>query len=767
MLRHLLRVPLHTPFTKQYLICMEPALDTKVLLNPHSSLLTPHSYPIAATVTPPCAPNSCPSSPQAPATAGRLPAEWHSKKMQELENLQADLTITLSQMKRTPSRSRLTALANSDRDDDEDADQWQGQQQQLPQAEPLQQVQDQQQQQQQELRHMKPGLRRNLLSHQQPAEAANAADVAVVHHSAAVVSVPDNDRPQLLQCNKPAGQAAADAGASKPVVLAGKAAAATAAVSAATAAGAAVSADLESLMASLSMKYAPSDISASSNGSKEASTVGNSIASSDAGTARNTPTPDQHLSAGATPTCSPEPVSNELSADETSLIMKYTAAPAAGPTSTAAAAESAQGSQLLPAPPSCPTDKHSRLAARAAAAEEGLANLSVASTETVGAGMGRSVTSSSGATPGKVRLAANLAAGMEAWKSAVHMDCPSPLSPASPAGDTPAEQAAAATAAAAAEYSAGHGTGDHTCSPVVAVTPEVAAHHSPGADVGGSSLLTPATQLAIKYAVEAAGLNTAANRPKSSIRRMQPTTDLSRLEVMRGQLQTQHRGVADSFELEHQQQQPQQQGQESLAENLESRLAGAAEGQEENGSDSSRSANLAQRAVQQVGQKQQQQPDMLLSLRKQRQHTAVAELQKQVQQAQREQEKLTPRAARLQRRQQMQQDQEQQEPPARQQSRRAGTGVLRSVENTSHGQDSNSTPKGKTAAAAAQGSNDGSAKKGGSSSGRNDAGPAVLVKVKPVSVDEFAGLPGWCRGLLNVEVLNAAMDELNEMMAGR
>lgn len=58
---------------------------------------------------------------------------------------------------------------------------------------------------------------------------------------------------------------------------------------------------------------------------------------------------------------------------------------------------------------------------------------------------------------------------------------------------------------------------------------------SSGGGVGGSSLLTPATQQTIRRVVAAglavgAGVGTAA-RPQSSIRRMQPTTDVHRLEV--------------------------------------------------------------------------------------------------------------------------------------------------------------------------------------------------------------------------------------------
>jgi hypothetical protein len=46
--------------------------------------------------------------------------------------------------------------------------------------------------------------------------------------------------------------------------------------------------------------------------------------------------------------------------------------------------------------------------------------------------------------------------------------------------------------------------------------------------VGGSTLLTPATQQTIRRVV---ALGNTAVRPQSSIRRVQPTTDVHRLEV--------------------------------------------------------------------------------------------------------------------------------------------------------------------------------------------------------------------------------------------
>jgi hypothetical protein len=44
---------------------------------------------------------------------------------------------------------------------------------------------------------------------------------------------------------------------------------------------------------------------------------------------------------------------------------------------------------------------------------------------------------------------------------------------------------------------------------------------------------------------------------------------------------------------------------------------------------------------------------------------------------------------------------------------------------------------------------------------------AKYVVWKLVSAEGFGGLPGWCRGLLTVELLNGALDELAELAAGR
>jgi hypothetical protein len=95
-----------------------------------------------------------------------------------------------------------------------------------------------------------------------------------------------------------------------------------------------------------------------------------------------------------------------------------------------------------------------------------------------------------------------------------------PLSPISPVAITPPAPAAASAAAAG---EAGGWDGLQAGSD---------SDRQP-AGVGGSTLLTPATQQTIRRVVALGG---TAARPQSSIRRMQPTTDVHRLEVRKGAL---------------------------------------------------------------------------------------------------------------------------------------------------------------------------------------------------------------------------------------
>ncbi|WIA34718.1 hypothetical protein OEZ86_013029 [Tetradesmus obliquus] len=218
---------------------------------------------------------SCPGTPKAPGTAGRLPAQWHSKKMQELDSLQADLTITLSQMKRTPSRSRLASRAAWPEDSDEDEEQ------------PQQQQRQQATQQQQQLPGRTPGRAAGASS----STAEDAGDQAgqtadqVQHGNIAAAAAASMQPPpsaggtnlqrlrQRLQEQQQLRQQQQQQEAAAPALLAATthqpsrssrnsaapanaAAKASAAVSSAAAAAAAATADLESLMESLSRKYA-------------------------------------------------------------------------------------------------------------------------------------------------------------------------------------------------------------------------------------------------------------------------------------------------------------------------------------------------------------------------------------------------------------------------------------------------------------------------------------------------------------------------------
>lgn len=87
---------------------------------------------------------------------------------------------------------------------------------------------------------------------------------------------------------------------------------------------------------------------------------------------------------------------------------------------------------------------------------------------------------------------------------------PSPSSPASPADILPA-------AGFLQQYACSTGHRDSQ-----------QQQHEGSAGVGGSTLLTPATQQTIRRVVALGG---TAARPQSSIRRLQPTTDVHRLEV--------------------------------------------------------------------------------------------------------------------------------------------------------------------------------------------------------------------------------------------
>lgn len=57
---------------------------------------------------------SCPGTPKAPGTAGRLPAQWHSKKMQELDSLQVRSSSSSKNARggssRSMKRQSLTAM---------------------------------------------------------------------------------------------------------------------------------------------------------------------------------------------------------------------------------------------------------------------------------------------------------------------------------------------------------------------------------------------------------------------------------------------------------------------------------------------------------------------------------------------------------------------------------------------------------------------------------------------------------------------------------
>lgn len=630
--------------------------------------------------------------------------------MQELESLQADLTITLSQMKRTPSRSRLAMLAATDQDADDDADErskavkklhmpdvsvqhlrWQREQsrceeqQRIPTAQVTSPLAESAQ----------PGT-----TYSDPTGPGLSGVQAAVLQPEEQLAVGVPDPAPVTQVSKPVGKALAANG------------------------------DLESLMASLSMKYAAVEQEAVSSGVPSRSVSSGSPTKTTRESSPDLPVVD------ARPGLPPASDEVGLSADETSLIMKYAARPLAG------------AGLLPPAAATSPDTKHSRVLSRAAAAGESGPDVAAAPTSTVATDLSQSYASSTATTPGKPRLAAAVAAGLAAWRSAVDMDCPSPLSPASAVSED------LAAGAAVSHVPACINADDSSCSADVSSTPEQASQDPSSTGVGGSSLLTPTTQVAIKHAVQAAGLSTAADRPKSSIRRMQPTTDMSRLEEMRGVLQHQQRGLTDSFDtVYHQQQQ-----RKAPVVNLETRLlAQELPASSDNQSDSSRELQVTE----------QPGSDLLFCLRKQKEHAAAAVMQKQVEAIEQEEAKLTPRAARLQRRHQVQQEQAQQQ-ERRVEQRRATATVLQSVENTAFagphiGQICSSTLILKESAA----QNVKSSSKAKDSGSSRDQPASVTLNVKLVSEEEFAGLPGWCRGLLTVEVLNAALEELNLLVSAR
>lgn len=118
--------------------------------------------------------------------------------------------------------------------------------------------------------------------------------------------------------------------------------------------------------------------------------------------------------------------------------------------------------------------------------------------------------------------------------------------------------------------------------------------------------------------------------------------------------------------------------------------------------------------------------------------------QQQLQAVQQPAEALTPRAARLQRRLQLQQQQQQQVDQ-------------HDAENT--------CPAGKVAVATG-----GTGSCLAVASGSSCAGVAAVAlrqKVAGITADEYGTLPSWCRSLLSVELLNAVLQELSALPAGR
>jgi hypothetical protein len=53
------------------------------------------------------------------------------------------------------------------------------------------------------------------------------------------------------------------------------------------------------------------------------------------------------------------------------------------------------------------------------------------------------------------------------------------------------------------------------------------------------------------------------------------------------------------------------------------------------------------------------------------------------------------------------------------------------------------------------------------SSGAGAAAVALRQKVSGITADEYGTLPSWCRSLLSVELLNAVLQELSALPAGR
>ncbi|KAF6265737.1 hypothetical protein COO60DRAFT_870826 [Scenedesmus sp. NREL 46B-D3] len=553
---------------------------------------------------------SCPGTPKAPGTAGRLPAQWHSKRMQELDSLQADLTNTLSQMKRTPSRSRLASRAASPEDSEEEREQQQQQQQRRP----VQALGRSAGSSAEEASHQSlTGQAAVEMQQSDAAAAAAAADMqpppsaggTALQRLRQRLQEQQQIRQQQQQLHGAAAAPAPTAGKvgrhSSAVTSASAAAAASTSVTAAAAAAAAAKADLEGLMEGLSKKYADDAAAAAAADKQEE----RAVLPAAADTCGETTT----YAAGAAAAAAQAAAAAE---DSDSLSAKYAAlAMSAEPSATDLAEPDALqqqpsqqqqqqgcGAPLLapPAPSSSPEQQRRRWEGASIPARSSTAGAAAAGARPSALMTGSVASDASGlSTPGKPRLAAAIAA----WHTAVRMDCPSPLSPQSPAAPgaaMPGPMLRCVSGGRAGMGAGLHGSTDaaaavgaqHTPPAITAATGpagmEDAADglHAAGGGAGAdeqqqqqqAAVLTPAVQPATRYAVAAVGVNSV--RPMSSARQPQHTTDMERLEEVRGcwhnvqqQQQQQQRGLPSA-----------QQQQQRLVQNLEMRLAGVAEAQE-------------------------------------------------------------------------------------------------------------------------------------------------------------------------------------------
>jgi hypothetical protein len=121
--------------------------------------------------------------------------------------------------------------------------------------------------------------------------------------------------------------------------------------------------------------------------------------------------------------------------------------------------------------------------------------------------------------------------------------------------------------------------------------------------------------------------------------------------------------------------------------------------------------------------------------------SASAKSEGKPQQQKQEPENVTPRAARLQRRLQQQEQQ------------LAGKALQCSQEGNSQLVVNAADCQGKAAATCA--------------SAAGAVAPTSPQWPQAVSVEEFGKLPGWCQGMLSVELLNEVLEELSQLGAGR